>query len=557
MSSDDALNIKYNKPQQNFYMYMWRRSITGATNIWGRATGKSFVIALLIDMIVRTMPRSTWSIQGSTFQQLLTLTLPGTFEGLEKLGYIKNVNYWIRKAPPDHLNQPYWKPFKYDNFITFLCPDGKNTVGFALLSQDREGSARGPSFDGIIVDESLTIDPEQFSREAKATNRGHTDYFGKHKMHHAIFHFSSMPYGTQGAWLTKAGRYYEEQFRYDYRAMRNKLSDLQFEFIKSKDKKEKLEIYSLIYQLNNKIKSFPSKTGHYYSEANAFDNLSNLSLKYLHDLFEGMTETMFLIEVLNKLISKVDGGFYGTLDRAVHGYKGDYNYSFLDNLDFDFGKLKSLDSRQDKDCIENLPLHIGLDFGVHINWLVVAQQLKSINRINFIKNFYVKAPKILDHVVLEFVEYYRHHKRKEIYLHPDAQGNIRQTNNTHTLTEQVCKILRDNGWTVRVMNAAKKNVSHNDKYLLWANALTGRDKLFPAVGFNLINCKELVVSMELAPAIDNGRYGIRKNKKSEDLFKENREQATDASDAADQIMYNLYKSLLKYRAVLPFSTSLD
>jgi hypothetical protein len=549
----DIAEISYNKPQQNFMLHLWRGAIKKANNIWGRATGKSTVIAVLIDMIVRTMPRATWSIQGATFQQLLTLTLPGTFEGLEKLGYRKDVNYFIRKRP-DGVNMPYWTPFKFDNFITFVRPD-RNAVGFALLSQDREGSARGPSFDGNITDESLTINYERYTRETKATNRGHEEYFKKHPLHHAEFHFSSMPFGADGQWLLKPSHYYEDE-GYDFRALRNRMIDLQLQFIKERDKKTKLEIYGLILQLDKKLRSFPSKNGFYYSEANAFDNLTNLSLRYIHDLHDGMTETMFLIEVLNKHINKIDGGFYSSLDRVKHGYKGSFNYSFLDSLDFDFSKIKSLDSRQDKDCIDNLPLDIGMDFGVHINWLVVAQELKSINRINFIKNFYVKAPKIVDHVVLEFCEYYKYHKKKEVNLWPDAQGNSKQINSTQALTDQVVKILRDNGWIVHVKNRGKKNPSHNDKYLLWALLLLRRDKIFPEVGFNLINCKELMVSMELAPAIDDGRAGIRKNKSSEKLFKQNREEATDGSDAADQIVFGKYANLLKYKRALPFLTNL-
>jgi hypothetical protein len=107
-----------------------------------------------------------------------------------------------------------------------------------------------------------------------------------------------------------------------------------------------------------------------------------------------------------------------------------------------------------------------------------------------------------------------------------------------------------------VKNRGKRNPSHNDKYLLWALLLLRRDKIFPEVGFNLINCKELIVSMELAPAIDDGRAGIRKNKSSEKLFKQNREEATDGSDAADQIVFGKYANLLKYKRALPFLTNL-
>jgi hypothetical protein len=551
IEAPDIAKLSLNKVQQVHFLQWWRQAVRKGYTIMGRATGKSFLIAMLMDMIIRTMPRSTWSIQGATYQQILTLTLPGTFEGLEVLGYRRDKHYFISKAPPKGYNLPYWVPLKYDNFITFLCPDGKNTVGFKLLSQDREGNARGPSFDGIIADESLTLDHQRFSREAKATNRGHDKYFKDKFIHHGEFHFSSMPFGNSGQWLLEPGAYYEQD-GYDFARARNKIIDLQLEFLKEKELKKRMEIWKAILPLEAQMKIYPNKQGIMYAEGNAFDNFRNLGLRYILDLQEGLTEITFLIEVMNKHLKKIEESFYPTLDRDKHGYKGDFNYNHLDNLEFDFAKIKSLNSEQDKDCLENIPLHVGMDFGAAINWIVVAQKLDSVNKINFIKDFYVKSPKILDHVCEDYCKYYATHKRKELYFWPDPAGNNRKENSTVTPVEQACKVFKKHGWTVRVMNQAKKNIPHNDKFLLWAQILLGKYKHMPTVGFNLVNCKDTLVSMEQAPAIDDGGKAIRKNKKSEKKLKEKREEATDASDAADLILWGNYKHHLVYTRNLPF-----
>lgn len=528
--------LTYNRPQSNFKAQL--QLMKDSKNIWGRGTGKSFIIADLMDTILQTMPRSTWSIQGATFQQLLTRTLPGTFEALEILGFEKDVDYFINKQPPKNSILPFYKPLKYDNYITLRRPDGY-CVGFNLLSQDRS-SSRGNSTDGIICDESLLLNIEDFNQQVVFTNRGHEQYYSNLPIHHAIFHFSSMPSGD--SFLFSNEQYYMEQ-GINITQQRNKIIDLQLEFCKSTSIKDKSGIYREMLPMMAELQYFVKK-GQYYSEANIFDNIENLTLRYIDDMYKHTPEHIFLVEGLNKRVLRIVNGFYPTLNRHVHGYKGQFNYNYLDNLEFDFDKIAHLDSRQDEDCDTNEALHIGLDFGTAINWLIVGQENRRKNEFNFIKNFYVKFPKIIDHLVQDFIEYYKHHKRKLIYIYPDAQGNWRVPNKDETFVQTIVKLLKAAGWQTVVSNEKKYNKEQHDTHLVWARLLLGRDSSLPRIGFNLINCKELVYSMEQTPAFDhNGK--IKKNKSSEAALKNEREKATDASDAADQIIYYKYNHLLQ------------
>lgn len=540
--------LTFNRPQLNFIMNLPR--MRNSNNVWGRGTGKSSVISWLMNHILETMPRSTWAIQGATFQQLLTRTLPGTFEFLEKLGFENNVDYFINKQPPKGIDLPFYRPLKYDNYITLVHPNGY-ACGFTLMSQDRS-SSRGANVDGIICDESLLLDIEEFQKQATFTNRGHDEYYKGIPIHHAVFHFSSMPVGD--SWLFENDKYYLES-NFDLSHLRNKVIDLQMDFVKTKVKKERLEIYAEMLPLMDKHRYYVSKSGLYYSEWNIFDNVENLGLRYIDDMYATTTEHIFLVEGLNKRVSKIVDGFYPTLDRNVHGYKGRFDYSYLDNIDYDFEKLRSLDSRQDQDCNPNEALDMGLDFGTAINWLIVGQENKKLNRFDFLKNFYVKSPKIIDHLVEEFIEYYRFHKKKLVYLYPDAQGNWRQPNKDETFVDTIVRLLRQAGWQTVVVNKKTYNKEQHDTYLLWARMLAGNEDVFPRIGFNLINCKELVHSMEQTPAYDHdGR--IKKNKQSERELTTNREAATDAGDAADQIIFYKYRHLLNYtRSRLPLMLS--
>ena len=121
-------------------------------DIHGRGTGKSYIIGWEINNLVRRMPRSVTAITGRTFGQIYTRTLPSSLKFLEQIGYEKDRDFVIGRRPPKGWLTPYEKITRYDNFISF-----SNGTGFLLLSQEREGSARGPNIDREIVDEALTF----------------------------------------------------------------------------------------------------------------------------------------------------------------------------------------------------------------------------------------------------------------------------------------------------------------------------------------------------------------------------------------------------------------
>lgn len=543
--------LSLNRPQTNFVLNLGRSKY--ATSIWGRGAGKSAIIYWIMQMINERMPRSTWVIQGASFQQILTRTLPGTLAFAEKHGCRRDIDYFINRRPPKNYLLPYEAPLKDDNVIYFVNHRTKCSVAFTLFSQDRS-SSRGPNRDGIICDESLLLDWDKFTTEAMATNRGNEKYFSQVPFHHGVFHFSSMPFGQNK--LTDQGKYIEDT--YDFNGLRNQVCDLQLGFMKSNSRKEKLELWADITELQKRIKFFPSKQGLYYSEYNAFDNIENLGLRYITDQYNSMSELLFAVEILNKRVTKIEDSFYPLLDRNRHTYKGDFNYSHLDNMDFDFDKLVNADSRQDADCNPNLPLDVGIDFGVAINWMTVGQHIKPINQFNFIKNLYVKTPLNIDDLAMKFCEYYQHHKKKVVYLWPDGEGNIKQKNtpNHMSYVDQLKIILQRVGWQVIVMKTESTNVRHKEKYFTWSRCLSESDPKFPKIRFNLINCKELIYSMEQTGAIDYGNTDIRKNKSSEKKLIANREQATDAGDAADQIVFYKFGTINKGggSTVLPFSS---
>ena len=228
-------------------------------DIAGRGTGKSYIIGLDIDRIVRKMPRSISAITGQTYGQIMTRTLPSTLKCLELRGYEKGKDYVIDLQPPRGWQTPFEKVSKFKNFISF-----RNGTGFLLLSQDRSGSARGPNIDREIVDEALTLDKAQYDQEVSPTNRGNEEHFGFRssnpiRQHHGFRFVSSMPYSQDQRWLLDFGKYYEEEQGIQLFDIWNRIVLLQVELIKAylqKDATLYTNIHNEIIRLKQKIVPF-------------------------------------------------------------------------------------------------------------------------------------------------------------------------------------------------------------------------------------------------------------------------------------------------------------
>lgn len=554
--SHDYRPVSLNRMQMLIFQYLAANKLSALTFVASRGAGKSFSIAFLIYLIIKFMPRSSWAIQTATFQQALTRTLISTCEALELIGYRRDVTYWIGKRPPAKYALPFQAPQKFDRYLTFLNHDKKTLTGFHLFSQDI--SARGPSVDGIITDETLELDMEKFQREANLTNRGNDTFkmFTDNKIHHGIFHFTSMPTGENGDQIIKEAQYYEDD-GYNIDLLKNNIIDLELEFLNEVEKGKQLQIYAAIANEKTKLLYYPNKSndakkkGRLYVEADVFDNIENVGIKYLFNNYESMLPEIFEVEMLNRKKSQIVNCFYAGYNKNVHGYKGSFDNNFLLGLEFDFEKLKKLNCEQDNDLMAGLPLDIGMDFG-NINWLIATQKLQSINRFNVLKEFYVRTPKILDDVVKDFCDYYKPHNNKKVRLWPDAAGNVTLQAKTSSGAKNnvlhVFNLLKDGGFSPEVMNPNLKNWSHNDKFLLWNSSFARRKNVFPQIGFNTVNCPNLLKAMEQTPALDDGNNGIRKDKGSEKAFKNSlkRITATDSTDALDQVFFGNYKHLLPY-----------
>lgn len=481
-------------------------------------------------------------IVGATYMQILTRTLPSTINSLEKLGYKLNVHYFIGRKPPAKfkLILPYEPPLKFDHYLFFW----REGVGFHLVSQDGGGgSSRGLNVDGIIADESLLLNKEKFNKEASATNRGNLAPFSHIPWHHGIFHFSSMPYGELGKWLLDYGEYYND----DHNFINNKVIDLQLDFIDNKDKQFRLETWRKILILKQELKYVQNGDGLLYSEANVFDNIKNVGIKYIEQQRRELTTFEFLTEMLNKRPTSIEGGFYAKLNEEIHGYSYSYDNDYLNGLEYDFDKIKSLDSRVDADCVKSQPLRISIDWGSAISSLSVGQLLPKEYRL--IKDFYVKHPKLIKDLADNFCDYYQYHPCKVVNFIIDvAWGNRRMPDSRQTFNEQFAARLKNKGWRVNIIDLGVP-VDDQSRYICWHQLLSEDDEDGFKFRINLNNCKQTYVSMSQAPAKE-GSKGIEKDKSSERSKSIAPEDATHFSDTADQHILSIQRDMNMSSSIL-------
>ncbi|HAN19624.1 MAG: hypothetical protein A2X13_14710 [Bacteroidetes bacterium GWC2_33_15] len=520
--------------------------------VWGRGTGKSNSQGNKVDRIVKSMPRSSSVMTGKTYMQLLTRTLPPMISFLERMGYLRNRDFFIGKKPPKiwGWREPYEAPLSYEHYMVFGNPQG--SVGFHLTSQDRVGSGRGLNTDFELTDETLTIDIDRYNKEIHATNRGNLNRFGKLSWHHGTHHSTSMPYSNEGKWLLDAGDYYEKEAGIRYKELWNRIVKMQLDLLEIEKPNEFAAQWNEIQRIRKRMTPFVSKKGMLFTLANAFDNIDNVGMSYIREQYRTTPRLTFFIEIMNMIVDKVEDCYYNiNLEKQV--YHDSYNYSFIDSLDYNFKKLGSPDSRFDKDVESNKPLKIVPDWGASISFLIVVQDNTLVDpdkklTKNYVKEFFAKPNTghvMIDDVVDDFCKYYRFHNDRTVIYYKDKYGDERQPNTGVTYNQQAIDKFRKLGWNVMLKEDKAKEPPHHEKYLLWTNVFKENNEKFPVVRINGNNCQFLIIAMQNTKVIEReGQF--KKDKTSEHIkSKTPPEEATHSTDAADKILWVDYNSLSK------------
>ncbi|RSC96055.1 hypothetical protein [Tenacibaculum singaporense] len=459
---------------------------------WGRGTGKSFILAFFMKQMVKQMPGASFALVGSTYQQILSRTLPSTKKGLRLLGLYEGVDYVVGKNGKSlGFKEPIYQPDKWNNIIHF-----SNGAVFQLVSLDHPDSGRGLNAFGIVADEAALLDPVKLYNNVKTTNRAVEEQFKKCSMLGIQVYASSTPISKKGKWFT------------DMEAVA-KRNPKEYAFIKAS-------------ALINKL------------------NLRKGWFKEMKD--ESPSDLIYNAEILNIRPKEIQNGFYLQLKPERHYYIN-YNNDYLESITADY-TVNSFNCKQDNDVVSSRPLILSIDWGTFIS-AVVSQNLPQEYRV--LKQFWAtQSGSSQDHedLINDFDEYYKPLHNRVIHLYYGHDGNTIRKGTNETYGDEMVRILKAKGWTVYDKSKHKAVAPHNDKYILINMMLKESSSRFKPIRINEQNCPDLTISLERAEAAE-GKNGIQKVKKDERNASMKQQHTTHLSDAFDIPVYSLFKSKLK------------
>jgi len=394
--------IYFNNPQLEFRYVAAHTSMI----IGGRRIGKSHGInAPWLLRNLQHMPRSGGGLIGSTFQQLLTRTLPGTLKALEDQGYRRDVHYFIGRKPAKAagFKEPVIKPASFDHVISWY----NGSIQY-LISQDIPGSSNSLTLQYILGDEAKFLDFDKLKDETFPANGGFKGPWKNCPWLNSMLFTSDMPSSKKGSWIMKYEDKMDAEVIDTIKFLVKRIYDL---------KQEKPTEW-----IDRKIKEYSLKLAQlrsiavYYREWSTIENLQILGKKYIATQKRDLPPLVFATSIMCIKPGKLKDGFYPSI-RDDHFYTA-FDNSYLQNLDYNLEKAAEQTCLQDADVDLFQPVCVAFDYNANINWLVAGQPRGT--KAMVIKSFYVKYQRKLRELVDDFCNYYRHHRTREVIYYYDS-----------------------------------------------------------------------------------------------------------------------------------------
>lgn len=504
----------------------------------GRGTGKSSgIIAPRYNHVARVMPGSTGFLAGPSYRKIIDDLWPNIKKGLSSLGLLEydednpEGDFVFLKKPPAHFKKSIQNSNSFRHLISL-----SNGSALRLISFDYSSTSNGQDNDYGIIDEAKLMNPDRIEAELLPTLRGNNMKFGH------LPEYQSMMYLSD--------KYIDrKQYNYLNKHKENSLSIEQITDIILKQyayneacKNNETELATFILEELNTIRLNAT----YYLEAKTIDNIHALGWRYIENQYKSLSPHKFLTSIDNLTIKTAVGDrFYSLFTEETHTYSNATNYdkmeAVLENSFYNYEQYnQNKNSLMDEDCIINLPLKLKLDFGARLNFGLVEQLqgniLKTINEI------IVETPKKSRDLVLEFCNYYRLHKNRDLDFYYDISANKEDSRSIQLEADELIDILIENNWNVNNKCAGlMKYPSHRIKYKFWEAVMdnsTNHDNRFPYYRINRDNCPYLIIS------IGNALKKFKTNKQDFEKDKDNEKKihtvdqrtTTHLSDANDWVI---------------------
>lgn len=503
-------------------------------HIGGRGLAKSTVVQARRSLrCVEAMPGAPFAFVASSYSNLKDNIMPAVQHGWQLQGIYEKTHYVFCKTPP-----PEWR-----NRCSIIVNDFRNVISFwngcviFLGSLDRPSLLAGKSVVHIFYDEA------KFDRDDKVNRtmpilRGDSLSFGHSHLFLGLTITTDMPDVTEGEydWFMRyAGNMDPDRIMYICQAA-FVLNDLRLKLERERLKERpnerayrKLE-KDIAYYEKGLTRLRRGQT--YVLNASSLVNVDILTPEYVYRLYDGSLEFHeFCKSVLGMRPGlRRDIRFYllfGEQHKYYDGSPGGEPANYC-------GELKYLQDDQ--------PIDGGVDFGNMLSF-VIGQQRGNEYRV--LKNFYEIPPGWFRELADQFLRFFATHSHKELDLYYDRAGNnfARQGEDYARKIKEAIEKDADGtrtGWTVNLMSRRQSNIPQAEEYGFMQELMRGDSNRLPQLLVDVVNCKELVSSIEKAPA--GIRYSgtekiVFKVKKSEKLAPKKLPMlSTNFSDAFKYLM---------------------
>jgi len=513
----------------------------------GRGFGKSTYFGYQMHQIAQVLPGASAIIAAKTYTHVLTSVLPSAFAHLERMGYIRDVHYVIGKQPPKAWGElPYHTPIKdFSNYITFFNP--KRLSGFYLTSQERIGSGRGPNTDFLMTDETLNLNKERIDNELSPTLRANKDKFRHIPWHLGEYHSTSMPITQNARWILEKGEYYIQEYGIDYFGLWRQVVKMQIELLDITDEKEFVRQWNEIQRVRRLMRPLLSKDGKtLFTLSNAFDNYKNVGLSYIKEQQKRLPEMIFLIEIMNMVLSMNDNCFYA-INEDKHfyydSYDDDLTNEFAISTNFDFAKLSQRKSNilNRKYYNPNKPLFLFFDWGGTVSFCLAGQFDKERNTLYILKEFYVMpGGEMSTRLMQEYLEFFDDHTLKTVYFIRDQYGDAKSIQKSKSINQEAISYLEKRKWKVITRTHPHKEPPMFEKWQLLQKIMLEADPSLFKIRIDGNGCKYLTIAMRDTKVKQVGNE-LSKNKSLERKESADQRKAPHSTDALDKGCYWLFK----------------
>lgn len=400
-------------------------------NVWGRGSGKSTAIASINYIKMRYLPRAKVFFSSSTYNQILTKTLPPIEAMWSTLGLKENLHFVVGRRPPKNFNRPYAPPRKYENVVTFF-----NGYTIEFLSMDRPDLARGGSYDGGDIDEAGLVPQDRLNRVLLPSIRGNRNRFS-HWLHHNKNLYSSMPWKSTGQYLL--------------------------------DYAEKAVAYPDLY---------------FYSEATAEDNLVVLGKEGIAELRRELTHEEFMVEVMNQPLRRVPDGFYPHFNEKQHTYAPEYVYGE--------GK-RGVTVEGAKDVNTKAMLEVALDFGGWFSCASVWQEDLGVERC--INTFHVKEDGTLNDLVDAICGEYAGHKFRRVRVWGEPRGHDKSATGDTVYDQVARRFRYNGWYVEVRAPRGYRGSAHEQRHYFLNDILSEQYLHLPKVRINEETCRDMIYAI--------------------------------------------------------------